>query len=109
MYHRRLPAAAPAQARARRSWHCAPRRRMYHGRVRPASLETSTVTAENGASEMAKQDEPIICRFYQLIPDAPVPRPADRSADGMLPMRGYRYCEAVAAASAFGGYIYPPL
>jgi hypothetical protein len=58
---------------------------------------------------MAKQAEPIICRFYQLIPDAPVPRPADRSADGMLPMRGYRYCEAVAAASAFGWYIYPPL
>jgi len=58
---------------------------------------------------MAKQDEPIICRFYQLIPNAPVPRPADRSADGMLPMRGYRYCEAVAAASAFGWYIYPPL
>src|SRR6516162_9711735 len=27
----------------------------------------------------------------------------------MLPMRGYRYCEAVAAASAFGWYIYPPL
>jgi len=24
-------------------------------------------------------------------------------------MRGYRYCEAVAAASAFGWYIYPPL
>jgi Family of unknown function (DUF6065) len=58
---------------------------------------------------MAKQTETIICRFYRLISDAPVPRPADRSADGMLPMRGYRYCEAVAAASAFGWYIYPPL
>ena len=58
---------------------------------------------------MAKQAETMICRFYRLIPDAPAPRPADRSADGMLPMRGYRYCEAVAAASAFGWYIYPPL
>ena len=58
---------------------------------------------------MAKQAETTICRFYQLIPGAPPPRPADRSADGMLPMRGYRYCEAVAAASAFGWYIYPPL
>jgi len=58
---------------------------------------------------MGKQAETAICRFYRLIPDAPVPRPADRSADGMLPTRGYRYCEALAAASAFGWYIYPPL
>ena len=58
---------------------------------------------------MTKQAKTVICRFYRLIPDAPTPRPADRSADGMLPMRGYRYCEAVAAASAFGWYIYPPL
>src|SRR5215469_4448226 len=57
---------------------------------------------------MANQAEPI-CKFYRLIPDAPVPRRADRSADGMLPTRGYRYCEAVAAASAFGWYLYPPL
>jgi hypothetical protein len=58
---------------------------------------------------MAKMAESIICRFYRFIPDAPAPRPADRSADGMLPTRGYRYCEALAAASAFGWYIYPPL
>jgi hypothetical protein len=58
---------------------------------------------------MAKQAEPIICRFYRLIGDAPFPRRADRSADGMLPTRGYRYCEALASASAFGWYIYPPL
>jgi hypothetical protein len=58
---------------------------------------------------MAKQAEASICRFYRLIPDAPLPRRADRSADGMLPTRGYRYCEALASASAFGWYIYPPL
>jgi Family of unknown function (DUF6065) len=57
---------------------------------------------------MAKQTEPI-CSFYRLIAEAPVPRRADRSADGMLPMRGYRYCEALASASAFGWYFYPPL
>ena len=45
---------------------------------------------------MAKQAETVICKFYRLIPDAPLPRPADRSADGMLPTRGYRYCEALA-------------
>ncbi|MBV9824659.1 MAG: hypothetical protein JO001_03110 [Alphaproteobacteria bacterium] len=27
----------------------------------------------------------------------------------MLPMRGYRFCEALAGASAFGWYVYPPL
>ena len=58
---------------------------------------------------MANIAEPIICRFYRLIPDAPAPRRADRSADSMLPTRGYRYCEALASASAFGWYIYPPL
>src|SRR4029077_20322517 len=58
---------------------------------------------------MVKQPESVTCRFYRLIPDAPAPRPADRSADGMLPTRGYRYCESLAAASAFGWYIYPPL
>jgi hypothetical protein len=58
---------------------------------------------------MTKQNHPMIARFFRLIPEAPVPRRADRSADGMLPTRGYRYCEALAAASAFGWYIYPPL
>ncbi|HEU0157622.1 MAG TPA: DUF6065 family protein [Stellaceae bacterium] len=58
---------------------------------------------------MTEEAQTPVCRFYRLVPDAPPPRPADRSADGMLPMRGYRYCEALAAASAFGWYIYPPL
>jgi Family of unknown function (DUF6065) len=58
---------------------------------------------------MAGQTEPVTCQFYRLIPDAPPPRRADPSADGMLPVRGYRYCEALRSASAFGWYIYPPL
>jgi hypothetical protein len=58
---------------------------------------------------MADRPGSAICRFYRLIPDAPLPRQADRSADGTLPVRGYRYCEALAAASAFGWYVYPPL
>src|SRR5258707_14319519 len=37
--HRRLPAAAAAQAGNRRPWHGAPRRRLHHGRVPTASLE----------------------------------------------------------------------
>jgi hypothetical protein len=58
---------------------------------------------------VATETGPCICRFYRLIPDAPSVRPADRSADGMLPVRAYRYCEALASASAYGWYIYPPL
>ncbi|HKS89862.1 MAG TPA: DUF6065 family protein [Stellaceae bacterium] len=53
--------------------------------------------------------EPAVCQFYRLIPGAPEPRRADRSADGTLPVVAYRYCEAVAAASGFGWYLYPPL
>src|SRR5579862_4977868 len=58
---------------------------------------------------MDNSASPPVCRFYRLIPSAPVPRRADRSADGALPVRGYRYCEALASASAFGWYIYPPI
>jgi uncharacterized protein DUF6065 len=58
---------------------------------------------------MAELAEPVICQFYRLISGAPEPRRADRSADGTLPVRGYRYCEALASASGFGWYIYPPL
>ena len=50
-----------------------------------------------------------VCQFYQLIPSAPKPRRADRSAEGTLPVNAYRYCEPIARASAFGWYIYPPL
>ena len=54
-------------------------------------------------------NETTVCRFFRLVQDAPEPRRADFSADGMLPVRGYRYCEALRRASAFGWYMYPPL
>src|SRR3954453_5537630 len=53
--------------------------------------------------------ETIVCQFFRLVPTAPAPQRADPSADGMLPGRGYRYCEALRSASAFGWYVYPPL
>jgi hypothetical protein len=58
---------------------------------------------------MGWSEEPVICQFYRLIPGAPEPRRADRSADGTLPVTAYRYCEAIASASGFGWYLYPPL
>jgi hypothetical protein len=51
----------------------------------------------------------VTARFYQLIPGAPKPRRADRSADGRMPMDAYRYCEAMTTASSFGWYFYPPM
>src|ERR1700681_1552308 len=58
---------------------------------------------------MVGSAEPGVCQFYRLITGAPEPRRADRSADGTLPANAYRYCEAIASASSFGWYLYPPL
>jgi len=58
---------------------------------------------------MVESAEPVICQFYRLIPGAPGPQRADRSADGTLPVIAYRYCEPIASASGFGWYLFPPL
>lgn len=58
---------------------------------------------------MEEPAEEALCRFYRLIPGAPDPRRADRSADGTLPTVAYRYCEAIASASGFGWYLFPPI
>jgi hypothetical protein len=34
---------------------------------------------------------------------------ADPSVLGTLPSRGFQYCEALRAASAFGWYVFPPI
>jgi hypothetical protein len=49
-----------------------------------------------------------VVKFYQMIPGAPPPQRADRSAGGMLPTRAFRYCDPVTTASAFGWYVFPP-
>src|SRR5207302_5645637 len=67
------------------------------------------LAAGSGARSVPELAEPVICQFDRLIPGAPEPRRADRSADGTLPVVAYRYCEAIASASAFGWYLYPPL
>lgn len=58
---------------------------------------------------MGKAPQNAICQFYRLIPGIPPPQPADRSALGTLPVNAYRYCEAVASASGFGWYLFPPM
>jgi len=50
-----------------------------------------------------------IVSFYRFIPDCRPPQRADRSAGGSIPTRAFRYCEAIATASSFGWYMFPPI
>jgi hypothetical protein len=47
--------------------------------------------------------------FYKLTSDGLPPQRADRSAAGTLPTKGFRFCEAVTTASAFGWYVFLPI
>jgi hypothetical protein len=47
--------------------------------------------------------------FYAAIPGCRAPIPADPSALGTLPARGFQYCEALRAAASFGWYVFPPI
>ena len=48
-------------------------------------------------------------RFYRLYPDARLPERADRAAGGSMPLRAFRYCEAMTTASSFGWYVFAPM
>jgi len=58
--------------------------------------------------EPAEPDGPLLT-FYRFIEEARLPQRADRSAGGSIPTRGFRYCEPVTTASAFGWYVFPPM
>ena len=49
-----------------------------------------------------------IARFYQMIEGGIAPQRADKSAGGTLPVRAYRYCDAVTSAAGFGWWVFPP-
>ena len=53
-------------------------------------------------------DAPLV-KFYRFLPGARAPERADRSAAGSMPMRAFRYCEAMRTASALGWYVFPPM
>jgi hypothetical protein len=50
-----------------------------------------------------------LATFYRFIPGCREPQRADRAAAGTLPTRGFRFCEALTSASAFGWYVFPPI
>jgi hypothetical protein len=49
-----------------------------------------------------------LARFFQIVEGRRLPRRADRSVGGTLPVRALRYCEPVSAASAFGWHVFLP-
>ena len=48
-------------------------------------------------------------RFYKIVEGGFAPRFASKSANGTLPTNGYRYCEPLRTASAFGWLVYLPM
>lgn len=50
-----------------------------------------------------------LATFYRFVPAGRPPQRADRAAAGTLPTRGFRHCEALTSASAFGWYAFPPI
>jgi hypothetical protein len=66
--------------------------------------ENQEVTLEESSNDKA----PLVT-FYQMIPTGRAPQRADRAAAGTMPVRAYRFCEAMRTASAFGWYLFPPI
>lgn len=50
-----------------------------------------------------------IVEFCRLIPQARLPKRAERSAAGFLPSRAMRYCDALTSATGYGYWVFPPL
>jgi hypothetical protein len=58
--------------------------------------------------EPTDPDAPLLT-FYRFVSECRLPQRADRSAGGSIPTRGFRYCEPITTASAFGWYVFPPM
>ena len=50
-----------------------------------------------------------IVEFCRLIPQARLPKRAERSAAGYLPSRAMRYCDALTSATGYGYWVFPPM
>jgi len=50
-----------------------------------------------------------LVKFFRMIDQARLPLRADRSAAGSLPTRAFRYCDAIATATGFGWFLFPPM
>src|SRR5262245_62236297 len=68
--------------------------------------DVETVAA--GVGESREQDPPTVT-FFRFVPECRLPMRADRAAAGTMPTRGFRHCEAMTSASAFGWCVFPPI
>ena len=50
-----------------------------------------------------------LIEFYHVLSTDALPKPADPTLAGSMPLRAFKYCEPVTAASGFGWYLYPPI
>lgn len=62
--------------------------------------EDDTVTTDSAAGPQM--------RVVQHFPGAPVPKPADSTLDGSIPLRAARFCSPVLVANGHGLNVYPP-
>ncbi|WP_409328863.1 DUF6065 family protein [Trujillonella humicola] len=50
-----------------------------------------------------------IATFFQVYPDAPLPRRASPGLNGSIPAKAEHYCEPLTSATGFGWHLFPPL
>ena len=51
----------------------------------------------------------LVIEFYRLIPQARLPKRAERSGAGYVPSRAMRYCDALTTATGYGYWVFPPI
>lgn len=68
-----------------------------------------TGRTEVGVASDSPTAHPPVVRFFSLFPGARPPQRAARDANGTMPIRAYRHCEAMTSAAAFGWHIFPPM
>jgi Family of unknown function (DUF6065) len=73
-----------------------------------ADSEASGAPGRMPLSE-ARTDQSRAVEFFRLIPEARLPKRADRSAAGYLPGRAMRYCDALTSATGYGYWVFPPM
>lgn len=50
-----------------------------------------------------------VIEFCRLIPEASLPKRAERSGAGYVPSRAMRYCDALTTATGYGYWVFPPM
>ena len=50
-----------------------------------------------------------VVEFCRFIPQARLPKRAERSGAGYIPSRAMRYCDALTSATGYGYWVFPPM